>query len=127
MEDSYNLTGHALRKALGVIARQQGWGLAEGTAALAVELTRFVDTLTRPKQFTVELLEFVRGVALHQQVNLSQIDRDRDLLGLLRPEPALASSRHPLGWSPAGGMLLNRYGCRTEPSPKRMTAGGASS
>src|SRR5439155_12924524 len=27
--------GHALRKALGVIARQQGRGLAEGTAALA--------------------------------------------------------------------------------------------
>jgi hypothetical protein len=29
--------GHALRKALGVIARQQGWGLAEGTAALATQ------------------------------------------------------------------------------------------
>jgi hypothetical protein len=35
VEDTYNLVGHALRKALGVIARQQGWGLAEGTAALA--------------------------------------------------------------------------------------------
>ena len=35
VEDTYNLMGHALRKALGVIARQQGWGLAEGTAALA--------------------------------------------------------------------------------------------
>ena len=29
MEDTYNLLGHALRKALGVIARQQGRGLAE--------------------------------------------------------------------------------------------------
>ncbi|MFL6296142.1 MAG: IS1182 family transposase [Actinomycetes bacterium] len=35
VEDIYNLMGHALRKALGVIARRQGWGLAEGTAALA--------------------------------------------------------------------------------------------
>ena len=35
VEDTYNLMGHALRKALGVIARQQGWGLVEGTAALA--------------------------------------------------------------------------------------------
>jgi hypothetical protein len=29
VEDTYNLLGHALRKALGVIADQQGWGLAE--------------------------------------------------------------------------------------------------
>jgi len=29
VEDTYNLVGHALRKALGVIARQQGRGLAE--------------------------------------------------------------------------------------------------
>lgn len=35
VEDTYNLMGHALRKALGVIARQQGWGLAAGTALLA--------------------------------------------------------------------------------------------
>ncbi|WP_432824780.1 IS1182 family transposase [Dactylosporangium sp. CA-092794] len=32
VEDTLNLMGHALRKALGVIAVQQGWGLAEGTA-----------------------------------------------------------------------------------------------
>lgn len=35
VEDTLNLMGHALRKALGVIAVQQGWGLAEGTVALA--------------------------------------------------------------------------------------------
>jgi hypothetical protein len=35
VEDTYNLMGHALRKALGVIARQQGWGLAEGVAEMA--------------------------------------------------------------------------------------------
>jgi hypothetical protein len=35
VEDTWNLMGHALRKALGVIARQQGWGLTEGTMALA--------------------------------------------------------------------------------------------
>src|SRR2546421_9777901 len=29
VEDTYNLLGHALRKALGMIARQQGRGLAE--------------------------------------------------------------------------------------------------
>src|SRR5512139_1982057 len=34
VEDTYNLLGHALRKALGVIARQQGRGLAE----MAVEV-----------------------------------------------------------------------------------------
>src|SRR5215469_2215857 len=32
VEDPYNLLGHALRKALGVIADQQGWGLAEVAA-----------------------------------------------------------------------------------------------
>jgi transposase len=35
VEDTLNLMGHALRKALGVIAVQQGWGLAEGTTVLA--------------------------------------------------------------------------------------------
>jgi transposase len=38
VEDTYNLVGHALKKALGVIARQQGRGLAEvaGAAGAAV-------------------------------------------------------------------------------------------
>jgi IS5 family transposase len=35
VEDTINLLGHALRKTLGVLARQQGWGLAEGTEVLA--------------------------------------------------------------------------------------------
>ena len=35
VEDTINLVGHALRTVLGVIARQQGWGLAEGTRVLA--------------------------------------------------------------------------------------------
>jgi hypothetical protein len=35
VEDTLNLMGHALRKALGVIAVQQGWGLTEGTTVLA--------------------------------------------------------------------------------------------
>lgn len=38
VEDTYNLLGHALRKALGVIARQQGRGLAELAAEAAVPL-----------------------------------------------------------------------------------------
>src|SRR5215472_6525743 len=35
VEDTVNLMGHALRKALGVIAAVQGWGQAAGTAAIA--------------------------------------------------------------------------------------------
>ncbi|ORT94066.1 transposase, partial [Frankia casuarinae] len=35
VEDTPNMMGHALRKALGVIAAQQGWGRAEGTRVLA--------------------------------------------------------------------------------------------
>jgi hypothetical protein len=35
VEDTINLVGHALRMVLGVIARQQGWGLAEGIRVLA--------------------------------------------------------------------------------------------
>jgi Transposase DDE domain len=35
VEDTINLLGHALRKVVGVLARQQGWGLAEGTRMLA--------------------------------------------------------------------------------------------
>ena len=37
MEDTINLMGHALRKALGVIAAVQGWGQAAGTAVLAAQ------------------------------------------------------------------------------------------
>jgi transposase len=33
VEDTYNLMGHALRKALGVVARQQGRGLAAEVGA----------------------------------------------------------------------------------------------
>ncbi len=38
VEDTYNLLGHALRKALGVIARQQGRGLAEVASEAGAEL-----------------------------------------------------------------------------------------
>lgn len=38
VEDTYNLLGHALRKALGVIARQQGRGLAEVAGEVGVPL-----------------------------------------------------------------------------------------
>ena len=37
VEDTINLLGHALRKVVGVLARQQGWGLAEGTKILATQ------------------------------------------------------------------------------------------
>src|SRR5262247_1382606 len=38
VEDTYNLLGHALRKAMGVIARQQGQGLPEGAAEAGAPL-----------------------------------------------------------------------------------------
>jgi Transposase DDE domain/Transposase domain (DUF772) len=37
VEDTINLMGHALRKALGVIAVVQGWGQAAGTAVVAAQ------------------------------------------------------------------------------------------
>jgi len=37
VEDTLNLMGHALRKALGVIAAAQGWGQAAGTAIVAAD------------------------------------------------------------------------------------------
>jgi hypothetical protein len=37
VEDTINLLGHALRKVVGVLARQQGRGLAEGTRVLATQ------------------------------------------------------------------------------------------
>jgi len=37
VEDTFNLMGHALRKALGVIAVLQGWGQAAGTAVVAAQ------------------------------------------------------------------------------------------
>lgn len=37
VEDTLNLMGHALRKALGVIAAAQGWGQAAGTAVVAAQ------------------------------------------------------------------------------------------
>lgn len=36
VEDTYNLVGHALKKALGVMARQQGWELADVVSAVGV-------------------------------------------------------------------------------------------
>ena len=38
VEDTINLLGHALRKVVGALARQQGWGLAEGTRVLAEQV-----------------------------------------------------------------------------------------
>ena len=38
VEDTYNLLGHALRKALGVIARQQGWELTDLARAAGADL-----------------------------------------------------------------------------------------
>jgi IS5 family transposase len=38
VEDTYTLLGHALRKALGVIARQQGWELADVAHAAGADL-----------------------------------------------------------------------------------------
>jgi len=35
VEDTINLVGHALRKVLGVLVRQQGWGLPQGLPVLA--------------------------------------------------------------------------------------------
>ena len=37
VEDTFNLPGHALRKALGVIAAAQGWGQVAGTATIAAQ------------------------------------------------------------------------------------------
>ncbi len=37
VEDTINLVGHALRRALGVIAVSQGWGQAAGTAVVAAQ------------------------------------------------------------------------------------------
>jgi hypothetical protein len=37
VEDTFNLMGHALRKALGVIAVLQGWGQAAGSAVVAAQ------------------------------------------------------------------------------------------
>jgi hypothetical protein len=38
VEDPDNLLGHALRKAVGVLARQQGWELPEGACETGVSL-----------------------------------------------------------------------------------------
>jgi hypothetical protein len=38
VEDPDNLLGHALRKAVGVLARQQGWELPEGAYEAGVSL-----------------------------------------------------------------------------------------
>jgi hypothetical protein len=37
VEDTINLMGHALRKVLGVLVRQQGWGLAQGLPVVAAQ------------------------------------------------------------------------------------------
>ena len=62
VEDTDNLLGHALRKALRVIADQQGWGLAVAGAASA--------------QHVLELLrtELERAMILAGVPNIASID-----------------------------------------------------
>ena len=72
VEDTYNLLGHALRKALGVIARQQGRGLAEianeanatllGGSSLKAALDRDWDDPQAREQALVVVLETLNVV-----------------------------------------------------------------
>jgi hypothetical protein len=72
VEDTYNLLGHALRKALGVIARQQGRGLAEmsvevgtpilGGASLKAALDLNWDDPAEQQQGLEKVLQALSGV-----------------------------------------------------------------
>jgi hypothetical protein len=72
VEDTYNLLGHALRKALGVIARQQGRGLAElateadasllGGSSLKAALDRDWDDPAEREQALVVVLGALNAV-----------------------------------------------------------------
>jgi hypothetical protein len=72
VEDTYNLLGHALRKALGVIARQQGRGLTEiateadaslvGGSSLKAALDRDWDDLAEREQALGLVLETLNAV-----------------------------------------------------------------
>jgi hypothetical protein len=72
VEDTYNLMGHALRKALGVLARQQGRGLADiaseagvsilGGASLKAALDLDWDDPTERTRALVTVLDALRAV-----------------------------------------------------------------
>jgi len=102
VEDTYNLLGHALTKALGVIARQQGRGLAElaaeanaplldGTQSLKAALDRDWDDLAARTAALEEVLAALSGVEqwLKQQptvpeeataaVTVAEAVRDQDI------------------------------------------------
>jgi len=73
VEDTYNLLGHALKKALGVIARQQGRGLAEvakeagapmvdGTRSLKAALDLDWDNPQERQQALIEVLGALESI-----------------------------------------------------------------
>ncbi len=95
VEDTYNLLGHALRKALRVIARQQGRGLADVAAEAGAEI--------------------VRGPSLKATLDLDWDDPSQRVLALHRILDALDAVERWLGAHP-----VSRRAER-DPTPERVT------
>jgi hypothetical protein len=82
VEDTYNLLGHALRKALGVIARQQGRGLAELATEAGASL--------------------VSGTSLKAALDLDWDDPDQQAYALTAILQTLEAMEGWLGTAPEG-------------------------
>ena len=136
VEDTINLMGHALRKALGVIAVLQGRGQAGGTAALAVQagapqlaassLKAALDmdwddpaaagqALSRVLGLLDQVETFIAGAAGGDTAavllaTVRQVrDQDTDLTGPAR--------RCAAGWHATGGSASRTPRCATDASP----------
>jgi transposase-like protein DUF772/DDE family transposase len=99
VEDTINLLGHALRKVVGVLARQQGWGLAEGTKALA-ERAGTPELVASSLKAALDLdwddptaLEQALGVVLGAVGRVEQLAADLGRAGDPRVAEGLAAAR----------------------------------
>jgi transposase len=109
VEDTINLLGHALRKALGVLARQQGWGLAEGTGVLATRagVPMLAGPASRPRWIATGMI--LPPASRHWQWSWRRSGRSSDSPP---PSPALRTRGWPgVGSGPAGPRPRHRRRC----------------
>ena len=96
VEDTYNLLGHALRKALSIIAVQQGWGLAEianeagadfvNSSSLKAALDLNWDDPAESQNALVTILNSLNSVEewMQQQLNPDEIEEAQAPLQVAR-------------------------------------------
>ncbi len=145
VEDTISLMGHALRKALGVIAVLQGRGQAEGIAGLAEQagapmlaasslkaaLDRDWDDPAARDAALAEVLGCLDAVEAFAAGELDSAEAGRDCLKAAPPGPRPGRGpdrrrRCAAGWPATGGLASRTPRCAMAASPARCCSTGTS-